>query len=186
MTEFFKSKIGIGAFPIHVSASETIFKNVDAAFAKAYVNSGAKEYVYWKYKLRTITLIDDTASVSGFPSVCNQYFVAIYESKSKMFKPPCNAVIYNLDGSIHKVLKITELIAPTVIKRIEVNGDANPPLEAAKYEGGLYFSGFDWHQGANGDNVNRITITYDLDWLEYRELTMKTGCLGDLLGQSKL
>jgi hypothetical protein len=186
MTEFFKSKIGVGTFPVHVSANESIFKHVDTKFARTYVNSAAKEHVYWKFDNKTITLIDDIASVSGFPSVCNQYFVAIYESKSETFKPPSNAVIYNLDGSIHKVLKITELLAPTVLKRIEMNGDANPPLEAAKYEGGLFFNGFDWYRDQNNNYINRIAITYDLDWIEYRVLNVTTGRLGPLMGQSRL
>jgi hypothetical protein len=37
-----------------------------------------------------------------------------------------------------------------------------------------------------GDLINRIQIIYDRDWIEWRELDIKTGKVGRYLAQGKL
>jgi hypothetical protein len=78
------------------------------------------------------------------------------------------------------------LESENILERIDFNKDSNPPIEAALFEGGLLFSNFDWWQNDEGNLVNRIQIIYDRDWIEWRELDIRTGDVGRYLAQGKL
>ena len=90
-------------------------------------------------------------------------------------------MIYNLDGSIHMILEIPQLISERAKKYLEKEKLGNPPLELVKYESGLNFLSFGWRKNENGELFNYISIQYDRDYGEGRELNTETGEIGRLI-----
>ena len=138
-------------------------------------NSG----IQWESKGLTVTLLNDK-SIIGYPSIDLNYVIAIYFGKDEEFFPPHNAVIYNADGSIHKVLQVPALKSDFLLNRIRFNKDNNPALEIAQFEGGIYFSQFSWKKH-NNKIVNAIDICYDREYYESQILNPETGEFGDCL-----
>jgi hypothetical protein len=172
--------------PIKIGFGVNMFDNVSKQEYIDYVNCYSKQSVSWEYNGQKIILADNNVSINAYPSLDLKYVIAIYEGLEGEYKPPANAVIYNADGSIHSILKMPVLESENILKRIDFNKDANPPLEASLFEGGLLFSNFDWWQNEEGNLVNRIQIIYDRDWIEWRELDIRTGDVGRYLSQGKL
>lgn len=172
--------------PIKIGFGVNMFDNVSKQEYIDYVNCYSKQSVSWEYDGQKIILVDKNVSIKAYPSLDLKYVIAIYEGLEGEYKPPANAVIYNADGSIHTILKMPVLQSENILKRIDFNKDSNPPIEAALFEGGLLFSNFDWWQNEEGNLVNRIQIIYDRDWIEWRELEIRTGDVGRYLAQGKL
>ncbi|MDG1871878.1 MAG: immunity 49 family protein [Flavobacterium sp.] len=171
--------------PIKIGFGVNMFDNVSKQEYIDYVNCYSKQSVSWEYEGQKIILADKNVSIKAYPSLDLKYVIAIYEGFEGEYKPPANAVIYNADGSIHTILKMPVLESENILKKINFNKDSNPPIEASSFEGGLLFSNFDWWKNEQGDLINRIQITYDRDWIEWRELDIKTGKVGKYIGQGK-
>lgn len=172
--------------PIKIGFGVNMFDNVSKQEYIDYVNCYSKQSVSWEYDGQKIILADKNVSIKAYPSLDLKYVIAIYEGLEGEYKPPANAVIYSADGSIHTILKMPVLESENILERIDFNKDSNPPIEAALFEGGLLFSNFDWWQNEEGNLVNRIQIIYDRDWIEWRELEIRTGNVGRYLAQGKL
>lgn len=171
--------------PIKIGFGVNMFDNVSKQEYIDYVNCYSKQSVSWEYEGQKIILADKNVSIKAYPSLDLKYVIAIYEGFEGEYKPTSNAVIYNADGSIHTILKMPVLESENILKKINFNKDSNPPIEASSFEGGLLFSNFDWWKNEQGDLINRIQITYDRDWIEWRELDIKTGKVGKYIGQGK-
>ncbi|MCK8143020.1 hypothetical protein MW871_14065 [Flavobacterium sp. I-SCBP12n] len=172
--------------PIKIGFGVNMFDNVSKQEYIDYINCYSKQSMSWEYEGQKIILEDKNESINAYPSLDLKYVIAIYEGLDGEHKPPSNAVIYNADGSIHTILKMPVLESENILERIDFNKDSNPPIEAALFEGGLQFSNFDWWQNEEGNLVNRIQIIYDRDWIEWRELEIRTGEVGSYLAQGKL
>lgn len=173
--------------PVDIEYPISYFKNVDNKVFGEYYD-GSKKGISWEYMDEEITIKDSVKSLIGFPTVDLKYVVVIYSGSDRQGHPynsPNNAVIFNLNGTVHKRLEIPKLEATTIVNRIKYFNEANPPLEAANYEGGLLFDSFSWHENGVG-LVNQIRIIYDREWIEFRELIPETGEIGKLLGSGKL
>ncbi len=184
---FYENEIG-NLNQIHIGYNMSLYPIYEIDFdKKSYKtkNLNGKINLLWRYNDNWIK-IESESSITGYPTVDLKYVVAIYQNSNGKFKPPGNAVIYNLDGTTHKILVMPELLSTNILKRIEYNKESNPPLESAKFEGGLYFSGFDWGKNQEGQIINRIQIIYDRDWIEWRELNSETGEIGKYIGQGRL
>lgn len=172
--------------PVDVEYPIEFFKNVDdKTFSKFY--DGSRKGISWEYEGGKTVLQDPIKSISGFPTVNLKYVVAIYSGSKQghPFEYPNNAVVYNLDGTVHAALEIPKLESPNIVSRIAFFKENNPPLEVAKYEGGLYFDSFGWYESDNRLH-DRIRIVYGREWLEFRELFPETGEVGKLLGGGRL
>jgi hypothetical protein len=172
--------------PVDVAYPIEFFKNVDhKTFNEFY--DGSRIGISWEYEGGKTALRNPDKSILGFPTVDLKYVVAIYSGSKQghPFEYPNNAVVYNLDGTINVVLGIPKLESATIVNRIEFFKENNPPLEAASYEGGLFFDNFDWYK-SDTELHNRIRIIYDREWLEYRELFPENGEIGKLLGGGRL
>lgn len=169
--------------PISIGYEKSEFDLVSKQEKLDYVNSYSKESFSWEYNGEKIIISDEKVSVYGYPTVDNKYIIIIiiYKGIDGQFKPPNNAVIYNLDGSIHMILEIPQLISERAKKYLEKEKLGNPPLELVKYESGLNFLSFGWRKNENGEHFNYISIQYDLDYGEGRELNTETGEIGRLI-----
>lgn len=147
-----------------------------------YINSPSRQGIAWVHDGKEIKIKDDKASIQGFPTTDMNYVVAVYLGLDGEFKPPRNAVIYNLDGSIRKVLEIPSFISDKLCKRLSFLEQENPPLSWAAYEGQLFFGGFGWYKKDDGKVVNFISIVMERESFEQRELDPQTGIFGECLG----
>jgi len=172
--------------PLKIGYRVNMFDNVSKQQYAAYINSPSKQSVSWVYHGRKIILQDQNSSITAYPSVDLQYVIAIYKGLESENKPPCNAVIYKADGTLHTVLKIPVLQSENILKRISFNKDSNPPFESSSFEGGLLFDNYDWWKNEQGIIIDRVRIIYDRDWIEWRQLNVKTGEIGAYIGQGKL
>ncbi|AZA74941.1 hypothetical protein [Chryseobacterium indoltheticum] len=155
----------------------------DAAFN--FMCNPSKNGIMWDHNDEEIILEDENADLKGYPTANLKNVVVIYLGINGKHKPPHNCVIYNLDGSIHKILEIPSLKSPLAIKRMEFLKEENPPLDTALYEGALCFSGFSVIKLNTGEIVNSIAIDYDRELWETRILNPETGEIGDLIYYGK-
>jgi len=167
--------------PIDIEYPIDLGKNVEEHMVLQYLNSPQIRGLSWEYDNRVYYIKDEKASVQGFPSIDLLHIVVIYNGTGSKYPPPNNAVIYNLDATVHKELQMPELISEHIVNRLTFDKADNPPLPAAKFEGGLYFAGFGWRKDQAGELVNSISIIYDQEWYEVRLLDSNTGQIGKCL-----
>lgn len=158
-----------------------IFKDIDSVTYNSF-HDGSRVGLFWVYKDKEITLFDENTSIRGFPTVDKKYIVAIYSGLNGEFKSPYNAVIYNADGRVHKILYIPPFVSEKLCKRLLYLKQDNPPLSLVNYEGGLFFGGFGWIKNSKGKIVNFISIVMEKESFEQRELDPQTGLFGKCLG----
>lgn len=169
--------------PMAIGYDIDMFSLVSEKEALEYINTYSKESFSWEFSDEKIIIQDDNVSVQGYPSVDKNYMIVIYEGENNQFPMPNNAVVYNLDGSIHRVLKIPNLLSPKILEKIEEEKHSNPPIEDTRYGHygqGLQFAGFSWHKDEKGDLVNTISIKYAGEYGEWRIFNPKTGEFGKL------
>lgn len=117
----------------------------------------------------------------AYPSVDENYIIAIYPLEDKEFPSPNNAVIYKSDGSLHKVLTPPKLISQLAIDRL---GSNNPPKSFAIDS--VFFNNVKWEKDSFGKIVTSVWIGYDREWHEDRVLDPTTGEFGECLGSGRL
>lgn len=160
----------------NVKVKETL-KNRENPETKRLIKLVSQEYnvgIKWVYEDKEIVLINNDV-IFGCPSIDMQYVIAIYSGDQAEFTPPNNAVIYNADGSIHKVLSVPLLIS-----------------DAAKNQGWykrqpdttIGFTGVDWKTNSKGEKVVVIEISdhYYRIMKEFRVLNPETGEFGECIG----
>ena len=149
-------------------------------------NKDTEKGIMWTHNNKEIVIEDENTSVIGSPTTDFKYVITTYLGINGKYKPPHNSIIYNLDGSIHKILEVPSLKSPLALKRLEFLNEENPPLDTAKYEGALCFSGGGGFKKLdNGKIVNFIAIDYDRELWETRILDPETGEIGDLIHYGK-
>lgn len=118
-----------------------------------------------------ITLFEKDVKIMAYPSPCMNYIVAIYDGNSKRFPPPNNAVVYNLDGSIHKVITTPLLTIP----------DKNALKKGHSFE--TVF----WDRNKENKLALCISVMEDehswVDWYQDIEFDAETGEFGDSLSR---
>jgi hypothetical protein len=180
---FFNKEVSI---PVNLEYPVDLTKNADRSLVQKYVNSPSKNGIRWKNKGQEIVIEDPSASVRGFPSTDLLYVVAVYYGLNGKYKPPANALIYTLDGKIHKILEIPALISDNITRLLQASKSPNPPVNFAGYEGGLEFNGFAWRKNPAGELVNSISILYDREWWESRTLDPESGEIGGCINSGRL
>lgn len=170
-------------FQIHIGYQYPLYFIHEVNFDERSIKSnsiGGTINIIWEYKGNWIRLKSES-DIFAYPTIDMRYIVAIYQDNGGEFPVPNNAVIYNLDGSIHKILEMPKLISVRLQEEIKKNKHSNPPLEAVPYETGLQFSGFGWDKDKEGNIFNYISIKYLRDYSEGRELNPETGEIGRLV-----
>lgn len=166
--------------PVDLVYPIDLYKNCDDKDYSSFFD-GSSKGISWKKDTSKIIISDEAVDVKGLPTIDFQYVVAIYQEANGQYCPPSNAVIYNLDGSIHKVLSVPPFISDRLIKRIAENGDSNPPTKLPHPELIPVFKGFSWDKDKYGNIFNYISIAYDRDYGEGRKLNPETGEIGELV-----
>lgn len=167
--------------PISLGFQKSEYEFVSKQAALEYINCYSKESFSWEFNNKKIIISDNEVSVIGYPTVGMDYMIIIYQGDNGQHRPPSNAVIYNLDGSIHKILSVPPFISDRLIKRIAENGDSNPPTKLPHPELIPVFKGFSWDKDKDGNIFNYISIAYDRDYGEGRKLNPETGEIGELV-----
>lgn len=170
--------------PLTIGYQEDEFSLVSKKEKLAYINSESKESYSWEYFDKKITIENRIVSVQGYPTVDKKFMIVVYNGENNQFPMPNNAVIYNLDGSIHKVLKVPELVSSKILEKIKEEKHSNPPTEDNRYGNygqGLQFGGFTWGKDKEGNLINTISIKYAGEYGEWRVFNPKTGEFGKLI-----
>jgi hypothetical protein len=172
--------------PISIEYPVDIQKNVSQQELIKFINSPIKQGISWSYDSRKIVLSDPIVSVKGFPDTSLKYVVAVYIGRGNSHIPPNNAVIYNLDGTLHKELRIPKLLSKNILTSLEFLKLPNPPISFSMSHPGLQFNGFAWKLNGGGGLINVISILFDEEWWESRILNPVSGEIGELVDSGRL
>lgn len=127
----------------------------------------------WEYNGRQILLFEKNVRIIGYPSVDMSYVVAVYFGNSRRYPIPNNCVVYNLDGSIHKLITTPLLMTP------DDNG---------RYNKGYCFSNIIWYKKTNNELTLSLIVEEEnwswIPWYEVIEFDPKIGKFGELLGRA--
>jgi len=101
-----------------------------------------------------------------------RYVIAIYSGDQAEYTPPNNAVIYNADGSVHKVLSVPLLISVAA---------KNQGWYKRQLDETIGFTGISWKENDKGEKVVVMEISdhYYKIMKEYRVLDPETGLFGE-------
>lgn len=174
------------SIPVSLEYPIDLRKNASEESVRQYRSHPSRTGISWKYNEDEIVLEDPLGSVKGFPTTNLKYVVAIYYGINGKYKPPGNAVLYRPDGTVHRILQMPQLLSTNITELLTFLKIPNPPLQAAAHEGGLQFNGFGWKQEFDGRLLDTISILYDREWWESRELDPETGEIGRLLNSGRL
>lgn len=152
--------ISIDILNPNLSYFDKIEKNIREEFLK-----GKKQGIAWEYNEQKIAIFDKNGSVEGFPISNLQYVVAIFQN-SEIYNHPDNAVIFNLDGSINKILKIPKFKSEQIIDEIEKNNETNPPIESVIKGKRLCFNHYKRYVNSEGIEFDILDIDYELEYTE--------------------
>src|SRR5690606_9658471 len=141
---------------------------------KRLIKLVSQEYnvgIKWIYGNKDIILINNDV-IFGCPSIDMRYVIAIYSGDQEEYTPPNNAVIYNADGSIHKVLKAPILVSDAA---------KNQGWYKRQLDTTIGFTGVDWKTDSKGQKVVVMEISdhYYKIMKEYRVLDPETGKFGE-------
>lgn len=154
---------------------DKIEKSIKEEFLK-----GKKQGIYWEYNGEKITVLDENGSVEGFPISNLQYVVAIFQN-SITYPHPDNAVIFNLDGSVNKILKIPKFKSEQILEEIEKNNELNPPIKSFLKGKRLCFNHYKRYVNKKGVEFDILDIDYELEYTESQILDPYTLELTDFL-----
>lgn len=177
----FFNRSGI-VIPVDISYPMDVYKNASGQVYSDFFDSSSKG-VSWIFNSQQVVVKNDNVDIFAYPSTDKNYMIVVYEGENNQFPMPNNAVIYNLDGSIHKVLKVPELVSPKILEKIKEEKHSNPPIEDNRYGNygqGLQFGGFAWGKDEEGNLINTISIKYTGEYGEWRVFNPKTGEFGEM------
>jgi hypothetical protein len=171
---------------IQVGINETYFKLLekrpDGAMIFDYLQ-GQYVGVKWRYGKNDVLISSDNIISHVYPSHNLKYMIVVYNNYST-YKTPYNAIVYNEDGSIHKILTPPPFRSKLILDRLKIDNVKNPPLHIR--EDGVYFDGISWGHNSKKQLVTLIDIGYDREYIETRVLYPKTGEFGELLSARRL
>lgn len=121
--------------------------------------------VKWMYKNNSIELFELNTTIHAYPDPGFNYIVAIYDNASKKFPVPCHCVIYNLDGTVHKVVCTPNMIRDLVVQKSGRKGER--------------FIGLNWAKKSN-QTVLYLSVVDPIEtgrgqWVEDRVLDPESG-----------
>ncbi len=156
---------------------DDVFKNNSEENVQNFYNGSVKG-VKWIYKKKEVVI---NRCNFAYPSVDENYIIAIYPLEDKEFPSPNNAVIYRPNGSLHMVLTPPKLISQLAVNRL---GPDNPPDPYTPDS--IFFNHISWDKDNSGNLVTSVWIGYDREWHENRVLNPTTGEFGECVGSGRL
>lgn len=168
------------AFPIHIGIETShYYKYIKNGLSVENKLNCRKHGVLWQRLppcKNDIKLFEPNVTIWAYPSTDFKYIVAVYDGfNSQKFMAPTNLVVYNEDGSIHKI------ITTPLLKTPDVNG---------VYQKGYMFSGVGWAKNSNEELVMYVKVLETdnpyVSWEEERIFNPELGEFGDLLGRNRL
>ncbi|TPG31345.1 hypothetical protein [Flavobacterium pectinovorum] len=164
-------QIPIDIFAPHLFYFDKIDKNLKTEFLE-----GKRFGIAWEYNGTEVSVFDNEGSVEGFPTANLQYIVAIFRN-SNLYPHPNNAIIFNLDGSLKKILQFPKFKSEIILTEIEKNNQTNPPLDDDR----LCFYKYSRQTNDQGIEFDILEINYDLEYSESQILDSDTLELTHLL-----
>nr|WP_199002624.1 hypothetical protein [Flavobacterium sp. ASV13] len=147
---------------------DKIEKKIKEEFLK-----GNKQGIYWEYNNKEISICDENGSVEGFPLSNLQYVIAIFKN-SLTYPYPSNAVIFNLDGTLEKILTIPPFKSEIIIEEIEKHNESNPPFKSALKGKKMCFNHYSRYLSETNVEIDIVDIDYGLDYTESQILDLNT------------
>lgn len=154
---------------IGIKTSHYITELVEGGF---YENELRNKYhgVKWIGNGKTIILFENEVTIIAYPSLDMNYVVVVYNSNSKQYPAPNNCVVYNIDGTVHKI------ISTPVLKTPDENGN---------FIKGHHFDTVGWAKNKQNKTVLFLRVDereWDwVPWYEDIEFNPETGEFGDLI-----
>jgi hypothetical protein len=145
------------------------------------VNSNLHIGSIWTYNDKEAMVRYEAGTFYGnlFDDKSGKYLLILKPQKSTTFPPPNNAIIYNSEGTIHKILT-----TPLLIGRIAQRYKQAGVLKGASF-GGLYPSVY---KNSKGKEVIGVAILFPEKYrnphdvyFEVREINLETGEFGEVL-----
>jgi hypothetical protein len=117
-----------------------------------------------------VELLEEGVTIRAYPSPDFKFIVAVYDYNSRQFPPPNNAVVYAIDGTIHKV------ISTPLLGRPDTSGS---------FQKAYGFNNVGWKRNNEGQLALCLWIREKdssfNDWMEERLFTAETGELGEVI-----
>lgn len=158
---------------------ETFFDKQD------FINGLVKDYhnitkgygIMWRHNETEIKLIGLEKKIIGYPSIDLNYVIAIYIGEEELlYKRPCNAIVYDADGKMHRQLCVPKLVSNHAKERKKwwVSEDKET----------LHFNAVKWMRDKNGQlkNVMEIREYYTGILFEDRIIDPESGTFGECVG----
>jgi len=173
---YFFNDIG---FPVHIGIETSHYiSSLSGNLPIENKLNSEKHGVIWIRKLpntENIQLFETNSRIMAYPSPDFKFVVALYDGyNSTKFPAPSNVVVYNENGTIHKI------ISCPILKTPDRDG---------KFVQGYKFNNIGWTNNKKGE----VTIYLDIeessnayiDWYERREFNPETGEFGEFLHRGK-
>lgn len=127
--------------------------------------------IEWEFGGQIIKLSESECAISGCPSLDYQFFLSDWWN-SNSYPKPNNAVLFNPDGTIHKVLE-QPLLLSEYAKELGI-------------ERGDYFMFPSWKKHPEtGETVLTIDISFYQMYYETRVVNAESGTFGDCIYASR-
>lgn len=160
----------------HLNADgDPYFQSED--LAREFANSLTRGFS-WRHKGKEVKMMGTGTRFFGHPSHDMRHIIVIYPVDDRNFPAPSNAVVYNSTGSIHRRLKMPELISDHAK---EIRSENRSSENSDKRFNNVYCARLD-----SGEIHTVITIGFDHDWTEDRLLNPETGEFGLCINSDKL
>jgi hypothetical protein len=161
------------SFSPNISADikSNVYEHIDEETYMRFLKSTTTG-VSWVHNSENLTIMEKGVQLKGLPSPDHGKVIVIYPIHHSKFPAPKNAVVYNDNGSIHKILQTPKLISEIAKKRLHrIVKSSDPSI--------TFFEGVQWHQEElNHQIVPVLRIGFDMDWHEERILEPHTGEFG--------
>jgi hypothetical protein len=160
---------------VNLGVTVIFFEGNDDNLISSYYRSKSKG-ILWEYNDKEIRIINDDYFIEGLPTPDLQKVIVIYPMDHGTYPAPNNAVIHNGDGSVFK-----QLSPPTLVSDLAKEQHERKPNGPYL----LYFRNVFWANNKAGEVVACISIAYNRDWHEDRELNTETGEFGECLNSGR-
>lgn len=170
--------IGIDILNPHLFNFDKIDKEVQNTFLK-----GKRFGISWEYNGTEVHIFDKDGSVEGFPLSNLKYVAAVFRN-SKLYPSPNNVVIFNLDGKVHKILKMPDFKSDFVHEIIEKENVKKLPLDEFLEPQKLSFEKYSRYISNQNSELDIFDINYNNDITESQILDLETLEFTDFLKTS--
>ena len=152
----------------HIGLETNMYNNREDEVSTSFFNSRGNG-VCWINEGKEVSIFPSLGRIIAYPTPDLTFVVVIYHPMDNAdFAAPNNAVIYNMDGSIHHRMKQQKLVSDLAKKHLKEYSEL--------------FESVYWANDKNGNVVMAVEVGFKRDFYERRILNPNTGELLQLLG----